>query len=149
MRALSDVTSIPQEQAESPSTAAADAASATTRDVASAAAWDAASAAVDGATEFAAAHGARDDRRDVRRAVRWVVNLIAPGSGLILAGRSRLGVSMALTFTLAGVTACWGWWIVPLSIPPILRWLSLATALLTWVGAQVSLRRVHAANPEY
>lgn len=137
MRALSDATSIPQEQAESASAAAAEAASA--------AASDATGAGVPRANDLGAEHPAGVVRWNGQRAIRWAVNVIAPGCGLILAGRSRSGVSVALTFTLAGVTAFWGWWIVPLSIPPILRSLSVATALLAWVGAQVSLHRLHAA----
>ncbi|MCC7292720.1 MAG: hypothetical protein IT449_11735 [Phycisphaerales bacterium] len=121
MRALSDATSIPQEQA------------------------GAACPSSTGPTAFATGPATELVQRDRRRAIRWAANVIAPGSGLILAGRSRLGVSLALVFTLAGVTVCWGGWIVPLSIPPILRWLGLATALLAWAGAQVSLRRLHAA----
>lgn len=55
--------------------------------------------------------------------------------------RAVAGALLAATFTLGGVSACWGWWIVPLSIPPWLRGCGVGAALAAWVTAQVLLMR--------
>lgn len=65
-----------------------------------------------------------------------VLNLIAPGTGLILLRREWFGILLSLVFTMVCLVGLWGWLMIPLVIP---RWLvggSLAGAGLLWLWSQ-------------
>jgi hypothetical protein len=78
--------------------------------------------------------------------VPWLLNLIVPGTGLILARREWLGFLLAVIFGICGNVALAGGFIAPAAIPPWLTGVAAVLTLLAWVVAQVLLRR-HLAQP--
>jgi hypothetical protein len=67
----------------------------------------------------------------------WLLNLVIPGSGLIVQRREWLGGSLAVIFGICGNLALAGWSIAPAAIP---TWLTIVAALLaglTWLLAQI------------
>jgi len=75
---------------------------------------------------------------------KWLaigLNLVAPGTGLILLRREWLGTLLAAFFSLLCLIGLWGLLIVPLELPRWLVYGSLIAAGLLWVWAQVLLRR--------
>ena len=77
----------------------------------------------------------------------WLLNVILPGAGLILARREWLGFLLAIVFGICGNVALAGWLIAPAAIPPWLAGLATIMALLSWIVAQVMLRR-HFSLPD-
>ena len=75
-----------------------------------------------------------------------LINLLIPGSGLILLGREWLGASLAFVFGICGHIALAGWLIAPAAVPR--GWIALAVVLasLSWIAAQVLHRRAIAAG---
>jgi hypothetical protein len=76
------------------------------------------------------------------RGWRWripagVLNLIVPGSGLMLARRGWLGFALALLFTVSLQVAWWGTWLVPESLSTWMTSLGWFLAALTWLAGQV------------
>jgi hypothetical protein len=75
---------------------------------------------------------------------KWLaigLNILAPGTGLILLRREWLGTLLAAFFSLLCLVGLWGLLIVPMELP---RWLvvsSLIAAGLVWTAAQVLLMR--------
>jgi hypothetical protein len=70
-----------------------------------------------------------------------MLNLIAPGTGLILLRREWLGVLLALVFTMLCLVGLWGWLLIPLVIPTWLMVSTLAGAGLLWLWSQGLLYR--------
>lgn len=71
-----------------------------------------------------------------RERVARIVNLLVPGSGMILLRREWLGITLAALFTVVAQIAILGYWVVPLDIP---RWLTTTGAVVTiavWLLAQ-------------
>jgi len=74
-----------------------------------------------------------------------ILNLLIPGTGLIVRGRHWLGFAIALLFAFSLNVAIAGWLVAPLAIPPAYTWAGTLIAGATWVLAQVSLFRVSAS----
>jgi hypothetical protein len=77
----------------------------------------------------------------MRKWLAIVLNLIAPGTGLILLRREWFGVLLSLVFTMLCLVGLWGWLMIPLVIPPWLVGGSLAGAGLLWLWSQGLLYR--------
>ena len=79
----------------------------------------------------------------------WLVNLIIPGAGVLLAGNLLLGTLLALLFAAAGNFVIWAIWLVPDSVAPWMTGVALAATAGSFVAAQLqlaqTLRRRHAA----
>ena len=67
---------------------------------------------------------------------KWI-NMIIPGSGMILLGYEVLGLLVALLFTVAGGFALLATLLVPDDVSPTMRGLSIGIALGTYIGAQI------------
>ncbi|MFQ5501326.1 MAG: hypothetical protein ACE5EQ_03375 [Phycisphaerae bacterium] len=67
----------------------------------------------------------------------WILNLVLPGTGLILRRREWLGLSMAVVFAICGNVALAGKLIAPEAVPTGLTVLAMILATLSWVLAQV------------
>lgn len=81
----------------------------------------------------------------------WLLNIILPGAGLIVARREWLGFLSATVFGICGNVALAGWLIAPAALPLWLTRLATVMTLLAWIGAQVLLKRQSiqpAAGPE-
>lgn len=79
----------------------------------------------------------------VRLTIAAVLNLLLPGSGLILTHRHWLGFVMALLFTACGHVAAIGILIAPEAIPHRLTALATGGAAAIWLNAQyLFFRRV-------
>lgn len=76
-----------------------------------------------------------------RETVARVVNVIAPGSGLILVRREWLGLALATLFAAAGQIAILGAWVIPLEVPGWLTAGAAGAGLLIWAHAQWLLHR--------
>jgi hypothetical protein len=70
-----------------------------------------------------------------------LLNLILPGTGLILLRREWLGFCLAMVFGISGNIALAGWLIAPLAVPPALTTLALLLAIMSWLAAQLLLHR--------
>lgn len=66
----------------------------------------------------------------------WFLNILLPGTGLILRRREWLGLSLAMIFAICGNAAIAGWMIAPRTLPPRLTSSSAALAGFAWVLAQ-------------
>lgn len=75
----------------------------------------------------------------------WLLNLVLPGTGLILRRREWLGFLLALVFGISGNIALAGWLIAPLAVPVVMTGLAFLLAGLSWLAAQVLLHREAAA----
>ena len=71
----------------------------------------------------------------------WLLNIIIPGTGLVVRRREWLGFSLAIMFGLCGNVTLAGWLIAPAAVPAWLTRLASALAALTWVAAQLLLHR--------
>ena len=65
-----------------------------------------------------------------------VINLLVPGSGLILLGLPWLGIALALWFALGAELAACGWLIAPATIPWVLTLVGALCAGAAWVLGQ-------------
>jgi len=72
----------------------------------------------------------------MRTRLATVLNLVVPGSGLILLRREWLGLAVALLFTILAEVTLLGVLILPATIPPWMTTLCFSAALLVWLGAQ-------------
>ena len=68
-----------------------------------------------------------------------ILNLFVPGTGLIVARREWLGVTMVGIFALAANVAIFGRWIEPGVLPRPVWATALAAAFGTWLAAQWAL----------
>lgn len=76
-----------------------------------------------------------------RKRIAIVLNLLMPGSGLILVQREWLGCILALVFTAGAQIALFGTWIAPEAVA---EWLTAAGAgvvAAAWVAGQCMLRK--------
>jgi hypothetical protein len=72
-----------------------------------------------------------------------ILNILAPGAGLVILRREWLGILLAVAFACLGLTGLWGWLLIPLVIPSWLAKVSLAAAVLLWIWSQwLLLQRV-------
>jgi len=67
------------------------------------------------------------------------LNVVIPGSGLVLVRRERWGTVLAFLFCALGQVALFGGWITPASIPWSMTVLAGAGAGATWLIAQLVL----------
>jgi len=71
------------------------------------------------------------------------MNVVVPGTGLILLGRQWLGLALAVWFGLAVEIAVCGWLIAPATMPAFMTLTAASFAGIAWVLAQrLCLRRV-------
>lgn len=68
-----------------------------------------------------------------------ILNLPAPGTGLIVLGRIWVGLSLTAWFVCTTELAFVGQWVAPASIPRFLTLTGAGTAAFTWVLGQVLL----------
>jgi hypothetical protein len=78
---------------------------------------------------------------DMRARAAIALNLLLPGSGLILLRREWLGAAVAVLFGLLTEVGIWGCLIAPAAVPTWVVTASLVAAGVLWLGAQVLLRR--------
>ena len=71
----------------------------------------------------------------------WILNLLIPGTGLIIRRREGLGVCLALVFGIGGNLALAGFLIAPEAIPKWLSWFGFGLAAFAWLAAQPLLWR--------
>ncbi len=71
----------------------------------------------------------------------WILNLVLPGTGLIVRRREWLGLSMAAVFAICGNVAIAGKLIAPEAVPTGLTVLAILLAALSWVLSQVLFYR--------
>jgi hypothetical protein len=71
----------------------------------------------------------------------WALNILLPGTGLILCRREWLGVALVLLFGICANLALAGWLIAPAAVPTWLIWLGVGIAVLSWTASQVLLSR--------
>lgn len=69
------------------------------------------------------------------------LNLLLPGSGLILARRPWLGFTLAMLFTGCAQVTLWGAWIAPEMVSTPLLAVAAGAAALWWIAAQGLLLR--------
>ena len=74
-----------------------------------------------------------------------LLNLVLPGTGLILRRREWLGFSLAMVFGISGNIALAGWLIAPMAVPPKMTGLAFILSGMSWLAAQVLLHREAAA----
>ena len=67
----------------------------------------------------------------------FILNLVIPGTGLMLRGRYWLGFALAMLFALAANVAIAGWLVAPLAIPHVYSWMATVMTVMTWGLAQV------------
>lgn len=70
-----------------------------------------------------------------------VLNLVIPGSGLIVRRREWLGFSLAMLFGICGNVGLASWLIAPEALPPWLTVVAFFMAGLTWLLAQILFLR--------
>src|SRR5262245_36201868 len=68
-----------------------------------------------------------------------VMNLLVPGTGLILLGREWLGLGLTVAFGVTGELAAMGGLLAPASLPDSITILVIALAVVTWLLAQFFL----------
>lgn len=66
----------------------------------------------------------------------WILNILLPGTGLILSRREWQGFALAVLYGICGNVALAGWLIAPAAIPYWLSWLAIIIAALTWIASQ-------------
>ncbi len=71
----------------------------------------------------------------------WLLNVLLPGAGLIIRRREWLGFSLALVFGINGNVVLAGRLIAPAAIPAWLTLIATGLTCVSWVSAQVLLRR--------
>ena len=69
------------------------------------------------------------------------LNLLLPGSGLILARRACLGFALAMLYTGCAQVTLWGTWIAPEMVSSLLLAVASGAAALLWILAQGLLLR--------
>ncbi|HNQ22973.1 MAG TPA: hypothetical protein PKK06_07760 [Phycisphaerae bacterium] len=88
----------------------------------------------------------RDGPMHIRHGAALAANLLAPGVGLIVLRRERLGLALAAMFVLTSQVGLWGLLVIPDDVPPALAAGAATAAGVVWVAAQVGmlvrLRRV-------
>lgn len=72
----------------------------------------------------------------MRNGISIALNIIVPGTGLVLVKRERWGVAFAFLFCALGQIALFGGWITPASIPRPMTYLAMVGATGIWVAAQ-------------
>jgi len=74
---------------------------------------------------------------------RWasVLNIIAPGAGLIVLRQEGVGCILALSFAVAALTALWGTWIVPGVVDRSITTAAMVLAGGIWCVSQWLVRR--------
>ena len=70
-----------------------------------------------------------------------VLNVLLPGSGLILARKHWLGSMLAMLFTGFGQLTLWGAWIAPEIVSPVLLGVAAGSSAMLWIAAQGLLLR--------
>lgn len=75
----------------------------------------------------------------MRSGVSIALNVLVPGTGLVLVGRERWGTTLALLFCALGQVALFGGWITPASIPRPMTFVAVVGAVGVWVVAQLML----------
>lgn len=65
-----------------------------------------------------------------------VLNVLVPGSGLIVLRQDRLGGMLSFVFAVGALLGLWGLWIVPGSIPLPVAIAGGAGAVVMWVASQ-------------
>ncbi len=70
-----------------------------------------------------------------------MLNVVVPGTGLMLLGRSWLGLSLAMWYALAAEVLLGGWLIAPAVVPAWLVAVAGVLAGIAWLAAQVLLGR--------
>ena len=63
-----------------------------------------------------------------------LLNVLVPGSGLVILRREWLGLCLALLYGLLAQTALWGVWLIPISIPRLVVVGSAISAAAVWAG---------------
>lgn len=71
----------------------------------------------------------------------WILNILLPGTGLILSRREWQGFSLVLLFGVCGNVALAGWLIAPAAIPRWLTWLAMVISVLSWIASQTLYHR--------
>jgi len=71
-----------------------------------------------------------------------LINLLIPGTGLILLGREWLGALLAVVFGICGQIALAGWLIAPAAVPRGLVVVAVIVAGLTWIASQAMYQRL-------
>jgi len=71
----------------------------------------------------------------------WLLNVVLPGTGLIIRRREWLGFSLAMVFGVCGNVALAGWLIAPVAVPFWLTWLAGGLCALSWLLAQLLMQR--------
>lgn len=74
----------------------------------------------------------------MRSGIGIALNVIVPGSGMVLVRRERWGTALAFLFCALGQVALFGGWITPASIPRSMTYPALVGAAVVWVAAQVA-----------
>ena len=77
----------------------------------------------------------------------WLLNLIIPGSGLILHGREWLGFLLALMFGICANISIAGFIIAPSAFPRWIVWLAVVFSISFWTAAQLFLRETGPRAP--
>ena len=65
-----------------------------------------------------------------------LLNVLVPGSGLVILRREWLGLCLALLYGLLVQTTLWGVWLIPITIPRFVVMGSAISATAVWAGAQ-------------
>lgn len=65
-----------------------------------------------------------------------VLNVLVPGSGLIVLRQDRLGGTLSFVFAVTALLGLWGLWIVPGSIPVPVAAAGGGVAVVVWVASQ-------------
>lgn len=78
----------------------------------------------------------------------WLLNLLIPGTGLILRRREWLGFLIALMFAICANFAIAGFLIAPVAFPAWIVWLAVVLAIGIWLGAQLFLWQSSLRTPK-
>jgi hypothetical protein len=76
-----------------------------------------------------------------REVMAWLLNVVLPGTGLIIRRREWLGFCLAMLFGICGNVALAGWLIAPAAVPSWLSWLAFGAAGVAWLLSQLLLLR--------
>lgn len=77
----------------------------------------------------------------MRGLMAWLLNVVLPGTGLIVRRREWLGFSLAMVFGICGNVALAGWLIAPAAVPSWLTRLAFGLCVLSWLLSQLLLLR--------
>ncbi len=72
----------------------------------------------------------------MRSALCIALNVLMPGTGLVLAKRERWGTALALFFCVSGQVFLYGAWLTPASVPKAMTLLAAIVLVVTWMSAQ-------------